>query len=66
MYITYHQQIKKPIEVINTIPHAILCKELQDKLKEWGVVQERYNFDDNGFYWFLYLDNGDRIDTKLY
>ena len=39
MYITYHQQIKKPIEVINTIPHAIICKELQDKLKEWGLFK---------------------------
>jgi len=65
MYITYHQQIIKPVEVQNTIPLVILCKELQDKLKEWDVIQERYFFDDNGFYWFIYLDNGDRIDTRL-
>ncbi len=44
MYITYHQQIKKPIEVINTIPHAILCKELQDKLKEWGGCSRTIQF----------------------
>jgi len=65
MYITYHQQIIKLVEVQNTIPLVILCKELQDKLKEWDVIQERYFFDDNGFYWFIYLDNGDRIDTRL-
>lgn len=65
MYITYHQQIKKPVEVQNTIPHEILRKELRDKLKEWKVEQERYFFNDNGFYWFIYLDNGDRIDTRL-
>jgi len=65
MYITYHQQIKKTDDVKNTIPHKVLCNELKDKLKEWKVEQERYYFFDNGFYWFLYLDNGDRVDMSL-
>jgi hypothetical protein len=65
MYITYHQQIIKPSKITNTIPLVILCKELQDKLKEWNVIQKRYFFFDNGFYWFLYLDNGDRVDIEI-
>lgn len=62
MYITYHQSIERKEEICNQIPFSILSKEIQDKLTEWNVVQKAYYFDHNGFYSFLYLDNGDRVD----
>ena len=64
-YITYHQSVKRPEDVQNTIPYVLLAKFIQDKLIEFNCVQKAYYFSDNGFYWFLYLDNGDRVDIQL-
>ena len=65
MYITYHRNIIKPTEIKNTIPHIILNKEVQDKLKEVNAVQTEYFFLNNEFYCFLYLNNGNRLDIEL-
>ena len=65
MTITYHQEVERPDKVTNTIPHEILSEELKDFLKESNVVQKKYYFYDNGFFFFLYLDNGDRVDIAV-
>lgn len=65
MYITYHLQIEKPSDVTNTIPHEVLNKEIQDFLKERNCIQKHYYFFDNGFYFFIYLENGNRVDVEL-
>lgn len=65
MIITYHKEIGKTTKVVNTILHTILSNEVKAFIKEHNVEQERYYFYDNGFYWFIYLDNGDRIDIQL-
>ena len=62
MYITYHPEITKPDNITSQLPHAVLSEELKSTLKEWDCVQPKYYFKDNGMYFFLYLDNGDRID----
>jgi phenolic acid decarboxylase len=70
MHITYHKQIPKDDEVVNTIPHEILCDEVKEFIREQQKIrgkieQKRYYFFDNGWFWFLYLDNGDRIDIAF-
>ena len=65
MKFTYHLKIKKPSDITNSIPFSVLSKELKLFLQEHNAVQERYYFEDNGFYFFLYLSNGDRIDCQL-
>jgi hypothetical protein len=63
--ITYHEAIQKPNNVVNTIPHDLLDDGVKNYIELVGAKQDRYHFLDNGFYWFLYLQNGDRIDIKL-
>lgn len=65
MHITYHKEIERPEHITATIPHEILSDALKAALAERGVKQEKYYFRDNGFYFFLYLDNGDRLDYSL-
>lgn len=65
MYLTYHRQIEKPEDVVNTIPHGVLSESAKDIISVYNCKQDRYYFDDNGFYFFLYLNNGDRIDIEL-
>jgi hypothetical protein len=64
-YITYHEAITKSEKAITMVPHDVLSEELQDKLVKWNVKEDRYYFHDNGFYFFLYLSNGDRVDVLL-
>ena len=64
MKITYH----KYIETLNDLPiinHLVLNKEITDFLEERKCVQQTYYFKENNFYFFIYLDNGDRIDCSL-
>lgn len=65
MYITHHKLVPKPDNVHATLPHEILSDEVRAILAKHGVRQEKYYFEDNGFYFFIYLDNGDRIDCAL-
>ena len=64
-HITYHYAIPKAEDVTSTIRHEILNEELQVFIEGRGEKQEQYFFFDNGFFWFLYLDNGNRIDVML-
>ena len=65
MYITYHKHIDKSHHVTATIPHEILSDELRAAIAQRGVKQDKYYFEDNGYFFFIYLDNGDRIDCQL-
>jgi len=65
MYTTYHEAIAKPDDVTSTIPHAVLADEIKAELQQWSVKEAAYFYDWNGYYFFLYLSNGDRIDVKL-
>lgn len=66
MYITYHKEITKPEEVTAFIPHICLHYNIQSFIEENNCAQkDGYYFDSNGFYMFIYLDNGDRIDVLL-
>ena len=64
MKITYHKYIETPknLRVINSL---VLNNEIRDFLKQKNCVQQTYFFDSNNFYFFIYLDNGDRIDCSL-
>jgi hypothetical protein len=65
MYITYHKEIERPNHVNNKISHDVLSTELKKFIIEKDAEQQSYFFNDNGFYFFIYLDNGDRIDVEL-
>lgn len=65
MYITYHQSCDAPESHIE-MPFYTLAPEIQDKLKEWNVKQPEYKVGCNGYYLFIALDNGDRVDVHLY
>lgn len=68
MYITYHKEVSIPepeSSAIDTIPHIVLSNKIQDFIEARGVKQERYYCYENGYYFFIYLDNGDRIDCSL-
>lgn len=62
---TYHRLVSKPDDVVNTIPHEVLSELLRGYIESHNVKQDKYFFEDNGFYFFIYLDNGDRIDYSL-
>ena len=64
MLITYHKYIEKPND-LKVINYLVLNNEIRDFLKERKCVQETYFFDSNNYYFFIYLDNGDRIDCAL-
>ena len=61
MHITYHKDVQPEGGEIS-INHCILNKEIQDFIKDADAIQFYYQYDCNGYYTFLYLDNGDRID----
>lgn len=66
MYITYHKELTRPKKVNSFIPHQCLNEDIQKFIKEHNCQQvDGYYVDNNGFYFFIYLDNGDRIDVKL-
>lgn len=64
MYITYHKSIQ-PVGDESLIPHEILNEELREFIESKGLKQDHYAFHDNGMYFFIYLDNGDRVDVTL-
>lgn len=63
--ITYHKEV--PYKGVNepTLPHCILDDKLKTYLENKEVKQDSYHFHDNGFYFFIYLNNGDRVDVML-
>lgn len=63
--ITYHYDVPKTDNIESTISHEVLSLELKEYLERKGVQQERYYFDDNGYYFFIYLNNGDRVDVSI-
>lgn len=65
MYITYHEQLAKPESVISFISAKLLSQDVVEFLNERNIHQDRYYFKDNGYYVFIYLENGDRIDIQL-
>lgn len=66
MYITYHKEVEKPKDVTAFIPHICLNQDIQNFITEHKCKQiDGYYVDSNGFYFFIYLDNGDRIDCSL-
>jgi len=65
MYITYHEEIERPEGVDNNMPHMALNTDIRNYLEERGVAKRSYYTKMNGYYLFIYLFNGDRIDVKL-
>lgn len=65
MNITYHKEIAKPDGVIASIPHAILDMGIRLFIDVKGCTQHEYYINHNDWYFFIYLDNGDRIDVAL-
>ena len=65
MYITYHKEIALPESVTEEIAHKLLCSEVLDYLKARDIHQTNYYFHRGNVLYFLYLDNGDRIDIDL-
>lgn len=66
MYITYHLELAKPKEITAFIPHKCLHADIQNFIKENNCTQvDGYYVDSNGFYFFIYLDNGNRIDCQI-
>ena len=63
MHITYHQNTQPKGGEIS-INHCILNKEIQDFIKDTNATQLSYIYDCNGYYTFIYLKNGDRIDIS--
>jgi hypothetical protein len=65
MYITYHVNVPRDTKKVKTsIPHNVLNSVIQSFIIDRGIKQELYFIDCNGYYTFLYLDNGDRIDIS--
>jgi hypothetical protein len=64
MNITYHQQISLDKEA-TYFPHSCLNKSIQDFIEERKVKEKMYLTSSNGYYLFIYLLNGDRIDVQL-
>lgn len=64
MIFTYHEEIP-PKGTENLISHEALSDELKEFISKHNVEQDRYLFHDNGYYFFIYLNNGDRIDCKI-
>ncbi len=64
MYITYHKEVELKDLTLPLIQHHMLHPDIQAKLAEFDINQSAYVIDSNGYYTFLYLDNGDRIDIS--
>lgn len=64
MYITYHQQIILDPKA-NYFPHCCLHNSIQAFIEEKKVKAKTYLVTTNGYYLFIYLLNGDRIDVQL-
>ena len=65
MKFTYHKNVPKPEEVQSTWVWEMLSEELKTFLTDKNQIQNRYFFEDNGYYVFIYLSNGDRVDVKI-
>lgn len=64
MYITYHKEVTLDKDA-TYFPHSCLSKEIQDFIEEKKVKASSYLVATNGYYLFIYLCNGDRIDVCL-
>lgn len=64
MYITYHKSVECP-EGLSSIPHQLLCSAVQKFITENNCLQKFYKVKSNSYYFFIYLNNGDRIDVAL-
>lgn len=64
MYITYHKEVSIEKELAD-FPHDCLDKEIRVFLLEMDVAQATYKVSSNGYYLFIYLNNGDRVDCRL-
>jgi hypothetical protein len=65
MKFTYHKNVPKPDDVQSTWYWEMLSEELKSFLTDKNQVQDRYFFEDNGYYVFIYLSNGDRVDIAI-
>lgn len=64
MKITYHKDLSFSGNMFK-VPHSVLNKEIQNFINEHVASQLEYLCSSNGFYFFIYLGNGDRIDVQL-
>jgi hypothetical protein len=64
MYITYHQQITLDPKA-EYFPHLCLHRDIQKFIEDHKVKAKTYLVTTNGYYLFIYLTNGDRIDVEL-
>ena len=65
MHITYHVNVQLDMNA-TYFPHSCLAKEIQDFIEGRNVRAKEYLLvKSNGYYLFIYLLNGDRIDVEL-
>jgi hypothetical protein len=55
----------KPSDLLSAIPFACLNKDIQLFLIERGCYKAYYEIHCNGTYFFIHLDNGDRLDIPF-
>jgi hypothetical protein len=65
MYITYHEEISIGDKEVIDFPHGCLDITIKVYLENKGISQANYKVRSNGYYLFIYLDNGDRVDVKI-
>lgn len=64
MTITYHKDI--PVDNhLTRVPHIMLDKKIRKFIKDKNVKQDTYPVKANPYWFFIYLDNGDRIDIQV-
>lgn len=64
MYITYHKKMSCS-GIMFKVPFSILNEEIQEVIIKSGNLQKEFTCCNNGFYFIICLDNGDRIDVQL-
>lgn len=66
MNITYHLSIELPKnKILGRIHHSCLNNEIQQLIINNNEKQDTYLIDFNGYYQFIYLKSGNRIDVQL-
>lgn len=64
MNITYHKEVTTKHTDLGYIPHELLHPNIKAYIETLDVKQAIYQITCNGYYFFIYLDNGDRIDVE--
>lgn len=66
MNITYHTNVPKKDSITSVVPHTILNEEIHKFIRELDLPFQRYYYYfNNAIYFFIYLNNGDRIDVEI-